>query len=321
MKFSDPVYGTVAVDHPVLQDLTETQPVQRLKHVHQSGPTPFFMDKAAVTRFQHSRGVMALLNRFDAPVEEQIAGLLHDVPHTAFSHVADFVFPNEEHEYHEQFLEKIVYDSEIPTILDQYGFDPDRVLDDSGFGLLERDLPDLCGDRIDYFLRDMQVVAGKNMVQLLNALAVRDGRFVLTDPSAAEQYALQYIEADNRFWANPKEVAIYDLFADAVRRALDTGLLSENDLFGTDNEVYTTLTEADDELIQEQLALLQNGFEIEPDADDPDLTVSTKVRYVDPLVVTDEERYRISERSDTVRAAITEHEEDVGSGYRLRIIT
>ena len=37
---------------------------------------------------------MLLIKKLGGSVEEQIAGLLHDVSHTAFSHVIDYVFDN-----------------------------------------------------------------------------------------------------------------------------------------------------------------------------------------------------------------------------------
>ena len=40
--------------------------------------------------------------------------------------------------------------SEIPNILERYGFNLDYILDDKNFPLKERSLPDLCADRIDY---------------------------------------------------------------------------------------------------------------------------------------------------------------------------
>ena len=112
MEFDDRLYGKQEIEKEVVEELIQTEPVQRLKGVHQAGPSPFFMDdKPPVTRFEHSLGVFFLLRKFDASLEEQIAGLLHDVPHTAFSHVADFVFENEGHEYHERFLEEIAIKS------------------------------------------------------------------------------------------------------------------------------------------------------------------------------------------------------------------
>ena len=99
-------------------------------------------------------GVMLLLHKLGASVEEQVAGLLHDVPHTAFSHVIDFVFRTEKHNFHELHHERVIMGSEIQGILDKHGFDVKRILDEHKFPLLEKDLPDLCADRVDYTLRD-----------------------------------------------------------------------------------------------------------------------------------------------------------------------
>lgn len=45
--------------------------------------------------YDHSMGVFVILRARGAPLEEQIAGLLHDVSHTAFSHVGDWVYGKE----------------------------------------------------------------------------------------------------------------------------------------------------------------------------------------------------------------------------------
>ena len=39
------------------------------------------------THFEHSLGAFILVRRLDAALDEQIAALLHDASHTAFSHV------------------------------------------------------------------------------------------------------------------------------------------------------------------------------------------------------------------------------------------
>lgn len=319
MEFEDPVYGDQKVEKEVLKKLIKSEPVQRLKNIHQAGPSPFFMDKPPITRFEHSLGVMFLLRKFDASLEEQIAGLLHDVPHTAFSHVADFVFKTEDHEYHERFMEEIVYDSEIPSILEEHGIDVEEVLDESRFKLLERDMPDLCADRIDYFLRDYTQHTGEDISNLLNGLEVTDNRFVLEDTTTAEEYALKYIEADENWWANPYEVVLYEVFAQIIRRAMSIGLLEEEDLFSTDQEVMEKLRDSEDEVIQEKFQLLDNGMDIERDVEDFDYQAKTKARYVDPYVKTEDGLKQISQLSDQVADRIKKHRKEIEGGYKVRI--
>lgn len=157
MEINDRVYGKVNIDEPILIELINSKPIQRLKGVNQAGASKYAIDTKTVTRYEHSLGVMILLKKLGASIEEQIAGLLHDVPHTAFSHVIDFVFKDKDHthEFHEKFHEKIILQSEIPNILKKYNFDLNMILNEENFPLLERSLPDLCADRIDYTLRDM----------------------------------------------------------------------------------------------------------------------------------------------------------------------
>ncbi|MDA1571060.1 HD domain-containing protein, partial [Bacillus cereus] len=155
MIISDVLYGEFEVD-PVVEELIVSKSVQRLKGIHQTGASYLINEEWNVTRFDHSVGVMLLIKKLGGSVEEQIAGLLHDVSHTAFSHVIDYVFDNKNESYHEEIFSAVVKNSEIPAILAKYGYNYEEILlDDSKWTLLERSAPELCADRVDYTLRDM----------------------------------------------------------------------------------------------------------------------------------------------------------------------
>ena len=320
MKVDDRVYGEKEIEKQVIIDLIGSDPVQRLKKVRQAGPQPFFMDKKAMTRYEHSIGVFLLLRDHGASIEEQIAGLLHDVPHTAFSHTADFVFDTEDHEYHDSFLEKVVRDSEIPEILDKHGLDLEYILDEENFGLLERDAPDLCADRIDYFLRDSKSYGGWDVEKFVESLTTHERMFVLDDPEIAVEFAEKYAEADEEWWANPKEVVVIKIFAQALRKAIETGVLEEEELFKNDEEVLEKLRSSADSEIQKKLGLLENGFSIELEAEDPDMHVETKARSVNPPVLTDGELKKATEFSEDLQEKIDQHMDFVGTGYDVKII-
>src|SRR5579862_5825782 len=76
-------YGNFNVHEPVLLELFDSPALVRLKGVRQYGVT-YYADKKEYNRYEHSVGVWAILRRFNARLEEQIAGLLHDVSHTVF---------------------------------------------------------------------------------------------------------------------------------------------------------------------------------------------------------------------------------------------
>lgn len=320
MEVQDPIYGTHQIEEKVLIDLINSEPVQRLKEVYMS-PSAFFVEeRPPVSRYEHSIGVMLLLRKFDASIEEQIAGLLHDVPHTAFSHVADFVFDDENHEYHERFLEEIVYGSEIPEILEEHGYDTDYILDESNFGLLERESPRLCADRLDYSLRDLEGYFGYNMSKFIEGLKIEEGEYVFQNFNQAEEFGKKYIELDSTVYASALEVAIFELLADIIRKAFELDEITEEDLFTTDRELMEKLRAIDCEEIRMKFQLLDEGPEIETGAEEPDIDGSTKARAVDPPFIENGEKIQASERSKELKEAIKEHRENVNDGFKVKIL-
>lgn len=70
-----------------------------------------------LTRYEHSVGAMLLVRRAGGSVEAQAAGLLHDVAHTALSHVADNVF---EYVVHEDDKMEYLESTNVLDILDKH---------------------------------------------------------------------------------------------------------------------------------------------------------------------------------------------------------
>lgn len=98
MIVEDSVFGKFEVKEPVLIELLNSKAMQRLKMISQVGIPDKYYSYGCGSRYEHSLGVLFLLKKLDASLEEQVAGLLHDVSHTAFSHVADWVFGTKENE-------------------------------------------------------------------------------------------------------------------------------------------------------------------------------------------------------------------------------
>jgi HD superfamily phosphohydrolase len=92
MEYGDTVYGSTSFTEPMILDLMQSGAIQRLRSVLQHGITAVLGISQPITRFEHSVGAMILVHRAGGSVCEQAAALMHDVSHTAFSHVADFVF-------------------------------------------------------------------------------------------------------------------------------------------------------------------------------------------------------------------------------------
>ena len=163
LLIKDRVYGVVEVKEPVLIELMKSKAMHRLKGINQHSTLVFYDHKYNISRYEHSVGVMILLKKLNAPLKEQIAGLLHDISHTAFAHVMDKAFGDSRtDDYHEKFYERMLLGSDIPAVLEKHGFDVRDFIDEKKFTLLDKDMPDLCADRLDYFFRDTLVDRGIN---------------------------------------------------------------------------------------------------------------------------------------------------------------
>ncbi len=287
----DRLYGPVEISHPVLLDLLGTRAVQRLGGVLQHGVTALIGITRPTSRLEHSLGVMALVQRLGGGIEEQIAALLHDVSHTAFSHVIDYVFHSHDSQgYHEEHKEAFVAGSDIPETLKWHGLDWRDFLDEESFSLLEQPAPDLCADRLDYFLRDsldLGLATSAEVDRALMHLVVRDGTIKVDDIQAARWMAETFIAADQASWANFREVGLYELAAIAIRRGLQIGALTEADLWTTDQEAWNRLLASSDQTLQAALGRVSPLTEFYWDAESPTFWVSTKLRTIDPLVLVD----------------------------------
>src|SRR5947208_342923 len=102
MRWHDRVYGDAVIEEPGILELIGCPTFERLKGVRQAGPSALAFPFKNVTRFEHSLGVFLLLRRLGADRREQVAGLLHDISHTAFSHAVDFLISSREQDHHEQ---------------------------------------------------------------------------------------------------------------------------------------------------------------------------------------------------------------------------
>ena len=288
MRWDDRVYGGVAIEEPAILDLIECPTFQRLKGVRQAGPSALAFPFKSVTRFEHSLGVYILLRRLGADRREQVAGLLHDISHTAFSHAVDFLVASVEQDHHEQLKPLMLDRPDLARALAGLGYAPRDFYDDSIYPLLEQPLPRLCADRLDYFLRDGMacgVVSRQAADRILRHVAVHDSLIVLTDVDVARE-AVGLFQLMNRdWWASDTEAYIYNEFADTVREALDRGILHPDDLMTEDDLVLAKLDAADIPVIHRKLDAIRHFRPESLRGYTP--RVVPKERWLDPPVLVD----------------------------------
>jgi len=328
MIYNDSVYGIVSIKEKIILDLLRTKAMKRLKEVNQGGPlillkTNHELSHYRTTRFEHSVGVYLLLKKFNTSLEEQIAGLLHDISHTVFSHATDFIFNRGiQQDYHEKFYERIILNSGIPVILKKHKIDVNNILNIEKFTLLEKELPDLCADRIDYFLRDMCVydsVIKEKHNEILNALTVLDGELIFKNKEMAKLFAEKYIEANVRFYCNAFQATIFKLISDTLRIAIQKHIINENDLFTTDSEIINKLRESEDKEISGMLNTISYLNVIE-DEKNYDYHLKSKVRCTDPKIIIDDKIIKLSKIDEYYKKLMNDFIKKASKGFFIRIL-
>lgn len=325
LLITNPLYGRVRITEPVLIDLLKSPALHRLKYIQQSGAWQFHdTTDLAFSRHIHSVGVMLLLRRFGASVEEQIAGLLHDISHTAFSHVADFVFNSHlEHDYQDRKLEKAFELQGLNKILLTHRINPAYILNHDHFPLLEQDLPDLCADRIDYTLQDPagKRLGFKTQRQILSQLTVHNKRFVFKNKKAAQQFARLNLTLNKKRWCNPLEIALYELLARAIKVALQKQIIYKRDLFTTDKVVTKKLRHSKDTEITMLLNLLKTLRIRVVQKTDADIFSRSKPRAVDPPFLSNGRLLKLSSVDTPYNRAMKKFVVEAKRGVGIKLLS
>lgn len=297
-------YGPLEIEERVLLDLIDSPPMQRLKEIHQYGDSYYTTHPEEYTRYDHSLGVFAVLRLKGASLEEQIAGLLHDISHTVFSHVGDYLFGFEsakdayQDSVHEWFLEKYG----IADILKMHGLSAKQVLHKSGdFPALEQELPNLCADRIDYNIQGAclrGMITKEESLAILDDLKFVDGKWISTKPELIKKIVKFSLCMTRDCWGSARSYLTSCWLASALKESLNKKILSVEDVsFGTDNLVWNTLLASGDPTIQEymfKIAHAEAYFTL-VSPEDADLTVRRKFRGVDPWIQKEGEIHRLTE--------------------------
>ncbi|EGG07003.1 uncharacterized protein MELLADRAFT_48264 [Melampsora larici-populina 98AG31] len=302
----EPIYGTIRIDLPCAIEIMELPTFQRLKKVLQHGITALIgcVPSPAVNRFDHSVGAMLLVKRTGGTEEAQLAALLHDVAHTTLSHVLDLVYG---YVIHEVDKPEYIASTPILEVLTRHGFDPERVLNEENFRLLELPKPDLCADRLDYSLRDsvaFHILTREQARSILESAVNYEGQIVLNSIESASLLANAYLSCDEYSWANPTHEYLYQLCAKAIRESLNDGHIDKACLWKLgDEEFWSNLASRATPEVRSIMEKIDKRCKVsewdestmKSEADDNSVCeLKLRVRTIDPLVLTEDGPQRLS---------------------------
>ncbi|WP_028411347.1 HD domain-containing protein [Bacillus sp. 123MFChir2] len=287
MTIHDSIYGEHDIDD-VLAELLQSKAVQRLQKIHQGGASFLVNPMWNVTRYEHSVGVMLLVKMLGGSIEEQIAALLHDVSHTAFSHIVDHVLEEQDEDYHEQIFMDVIEASDIPSILQKYGYNYRMIEKWEQWMLLEQPFPNLCADRIDYTLRDLYtygMISKQEVSSFLEDVMVHNGQICLQSVHAVEWFTEAYYKETIDFFLHPLNSYGYYRLTEILKYALQRNILHLSDFSTDDETVLHILRNCGDCQIDKMLHSLHSKVVLEESETEYDICYKGgKERLLDPLI-------------------------------------
>lgn len=210
----DEIHGYIVLD-PLIRNLVDTPPLQRLRRIKQLSQAWYVFPGAVHTRFSHTLGVMRLAERVtdklisDGLLERderdllRVSALLHDIGHTPYSHALEYVFYTSFGVNHEELSHMLITEEpHIRETLSDYGLSPSEVAkivtgehENSGFvNLLSGDLD---VDRLDYLPRDALHTGVRygliDLERIIQTLTLDDEGNVAVHPKAIQAVESFYV--------------------------------------------------------------------------------------------------------------------------------
>lgn len=319
------------VQEPVLLELIDSPIFQRLKNIHQYGVAYYTTHREEYNRYDHSIGVFAILRVNDASIEEQIAGLLHDVSHTAFSHVGDWVFgkENQDKSYQDDIHPLFLETSGLTEILKKYNFTADQILPkEELFPALENSLPNLCADRIDYNIQGAYYqgfITYDEAISIFKDLRFINNQWVSNYPKLMEKLTRFSLFMTQHCWGSPTNYVTSRWLADAILRGIDLGCISYEELhFGTDEVIWDKLVLQKDQIIEKKMKMIMNShayFAIVDTINEADFIVKSKFRGIDPWIISESHCSRITEMDDNLAEEYEKVKQIISKGWLIKIFS
>ena len=329
MIINDIVYGTVEINEGILIDLINSNAFQRLKDICQQGvPKGYIMPEQPNSyRYSHCIGTMLILRHLDASLEEQVAGLLHDVSHTAFSHLVDYVFGGGNKEDYQDSIHSTFFGSgsELSKILIAHGFDPTKISELKNYTLLEQEQPEMCADRFDYTLRYWALQKDMDFVNSsFDAVRKYKGTIIFDSERAAHDFAERHMvwqPERSGFGGLQYDMRVrWYIFGEVLKMGIKKGIITKVDFLKTDSYVLNRLLMSKDQKILNTLEILKSPLKFEVSETNPKVILYSKFRYVDPAFLENGEPKRLSSVDPKFNEEIERYRELNKTGLRLASI-
>ena len=323
MILKDRVWGEFKVDESPLIDIIKNPEFKRLDKISQFGLPFKYYPLPQFTRHEHSIGVMLLLRKLGAGLEEQTAGLLHDTSHTAFSHLVDWVIGDRKREdFQDNRHIDYLKNSSFREIIENHGFNIDDIASLSKYSLLEMPIPNLCADRVDYAMREFQDWANPSIVGFCSAgLENYNGKIVFSRHEDARNFAYSYMKLQREHWDGAEWMLRWQIFSEALKESINKGIIKREDFLLNDEEVLEKIENCEDRSILAKLKKLRGGLNYSLNCDECDYILRKKFRHIDPCYLENGSIKRLSIEEPEYKRHLLEEKRSNNAGWRIKCLS
>lgn len=272
--------------------------LQRLKKVGyfcgmDYASTDVYNFKEKISRYDHSLTVCLLTWLLTRDKKASLAGLFHDVSTPCFSHVIDYMnkdYINQE-STEEKTEEVIKNDKSLLECLKLDGISVEDIVDFKRYSIVDLNRPGLCADRLDgviltglYWTKNINMDNVKDFVSNLQVTPNEDG---VLEVGFKNREVAKLVSTTNdlinTYCHSKEDNYMMELLASITKKAINTNVISYEDLFVLDEEkVMEKLKSSNEKGILKGLERFENIKLSEiPDIELPNV----KVRDLNPIVL------------------------------------
>ena len=316
-------FKILSADFPEwLEDYIDTKEMQRINKISYNCGTNYsklFDIKFWYSNLDHSVAVALIMWHFTNDKKETIAGLLHDIATPAFKHCIDFM--NKDSEKQESTEEKtrdiIENSKEIRDLLVRDNIKLEDVIDYKIYPLADNDTPRLAADRFEYyfscglnFKRIWELDEIKRVYENIVIVKNEDGvdELAFKDKNVCEEY-IKRISKLWQEWISDKDRTLMQFIADMCKSLNKINHLTVEDLYKlSEEEIIERIKSSKDNYLKKAWQNFNNctkAYKSDCLVEDKYcINVTTKTKYVNPLVLHNGTPKRIYDISTTARKTI-----------------
>ena len=305
-----------------LEEYINTPEMQRISKISMSCGTDYskcFNVRYWYSNLDHSIGVALIIWNFTHDKKQTLAGLFHDIATPVFKHCIDFMNgDSEKQESTEERTTDIIKNSkEIMTLLARDEIKLEEVSDYKIYPIADNDTPKLSADRFEYtfssgltFYRVWELDKIKEIYSNIIVTKNEDGidELAFRDKAVCEKY-ISIISKLWPEWVSDKDRTVMQFLADMCKSLNKINKLDIDDLYSlSEAEVINRFKNCDDKYLNkawEEFSNCDTVFKSEKKIDDKYcVSIKSKTRYVNPLVIIGDTTKRIYDISEKAKEHI-----------------